>query len=263
MLARLDPRAARPRSGSRSGSRPRTTRARRRWRPGSRPPAARESQEVCFLAGGDYRDFLERRGLELRRRARSSPRRDGELGRHDGFWRYTPGQRKGLGVAAAEPLYALRTERARRTRSWSGRGARSRPRRVSRARPAVRARDAGRGEAPLPLARASPARRRRDEPRVPPPARRAGVRRRTRAGGGALRRRRRGRVGPRHLRRARLGSTPVTTLAFSCERRRLRRARRLPARRGPHARPTRSSAWAEPSGASPRSSRERRTSSSR
>src|SRR5205823_14651293 len=33
-----------------------------------------------------------------------------ELGRHEGFWRFTPGQRRGLGVAAAEPLYALRTE---------------------------------------------------------------------------------------------------------------------------------------------------------
>ena len=31
------------------------------------------------------------------------------LGRHDGHWRFTPGQRRGLGVASAEPLYALRT----------------------------------------------------------------------------------------------------------------------------------------------------------
>jgi tRNA-specific 2-thiouridylase len=32
-----------------------------------------------------------------------------ELGRHDGFWRFTPGQRRGLGVAAGQPLYALET----------------------------------------------------------------------------------------------------------------------------------------------------------
>src|SRR4051812_28816967 len=65
-----------------------------------------ESQEACFLAGDDYRAFLERRGLE---------RVDGAivdeegraLGRHSGHWRFTPGQRRGLGVAAAEPLYAL------------------------------------------------------------------------------------------------------------------------------------------------------------
>jgi tRNA-specific 2-thiouridylase len=71
----------------------------------------RDSQEACFLAGGDYRAFLERAGLE----AASGPIIDetgAELGRHDGFWRFTPGQRRGLGVAAAEPLYALRTDAA-------------------------------------------------------------------------------------------------------------------------------------------------------
>ena len=68
-----------------------------------------ESQEACFLAGGDYRDFLARHGLA----AEDGPVMDeqgNELGRHAGFWRFTPGQRKGLGVAAGEPLYALRSE---------------------------------------------------------------------------------------------------------------------------------------------------------
>ncbi|MFN2470145.1 MAG: tRNA 2-thiouridine(34) synthase MnmA [Gaiellaceae bacterium] len=68
-----------------------------------------DSQEACFLAGGDYRDFLERRGLE--RIEGPILTEDGrELGHHDGYWRFTPGQRRGLGVAAAEPLYALRTD---------------------------------------------------------------------------------------------------------------------------------------------------------
>jgi tRNA-specific 2-thiouridylase len=68
-----------------------------------------ESQEACFLAGGDYRAFLERRGLE---RAEGPIVDSGgnELGRHDGFWRFTPGQRRGLGVGGGEPLYALRSE---------------------------------------------------------------------------------------------------------------------------------------------------------
>jgi tRNA-uridine 2-sulfurtransferase len=68
-----------------------------------------ESQEACFLAGGDYRDFLERNGLL----AADGPivDEDGrELGRHSGFWRFTPGQRRGLGVVSAGPLYALRSE---------------------------------------------------------------------------------------------------------------------------------------------------------
>jgi tRNA-uridine 2-sulfurtransferase len=69
----------------------------------------RESQEACFLGGADYRDFLERRGVE----SEEGPIvvEDGAVvGRHAGLWRYTPGQRRGLGVASAEPLYALRSE---------------------------------------------------------------------------------------------------------------------------------------------------------
>jgi tRNA-uridine 2-sulfurtransferase len=68
-----------------------------------------ESQEACFLAGDDYRTFLQRHGLE----SREGPVVDTagrELGRHAGFWNFTPGQRKGLGVATGIPLYALRTQ---------------------------------------------------------------------------------------------------------------------------------------------------------
>ena len=71
-----------------------------------------DSQEACFLAGGDYRDFLERRGL-VRAAGPILDERGHELGRHDGYWRFTAGQRRGLGVAGAEPLYALRTEPSR------------------------------------------------------------------------------------------------------------------------------------------------------
>ena len=38
-----------------------------------------------------------------------------ELGRHMGFWRFTAGQRRGLGVSAREPVYALRTDAAANT----------------------------------------------------------------------------------------------------------------------------------------------------
>src|SRR5512133_3395854 len=73
-----------------------------------------ESQEACFLAGGDYRDFLERHGLAAEQGPLVDENGD-KVGRHDGFWRFTPGQRKGLGVAAPEPLYALRSEAATNT----------------------------------------------------------------------------------------------------------------------------------------------------
>jgi tRNA-specific 2-thiouridylase len=68
-----------------------------------------ESQEACFLAGDDYRTFLGRHGLA----ADPGPIVDedgNELGEHEGFWRFTPGQRRGIGVSAPEPLYALRTD---------------------------------------------------------------------------------------------------------------------------------------------------------
>jgi tRNA-specific 2-thiouridylase len=74
----------------------------------------RESQEACFLAGDDYRAFLERRGLDAGDGA-IVDEEGRELGRHDGVWRFTPGQRRGIGVAAAEPLYALRTDAATNT----------------------------------------------------------------------------------------------------------------------------------------------------
>jgi tRNA-specific 2-thiouridylase len=69
----------------------------------------RESQEACFLAGADYREFLGRHGLDPREGSIVNER-GRELGRHDGFWRFTPGQRRGVGVAAGTPVYAVRTD---------------------------------------------------------------------------------------------------------------------------------------------------------
>jgi tRNA-specific 2-thiouridylase len=65
-----------------------------------------ESQEACFLAGDDYRAFLGRHGVASERGA-VVDEAGRPVGTHDGFWRFTPGQRRGLGVSAAEPLYAL------------------------------------------------------------------------------------------------------------------------------------------------------------
>src|SRR4051812_26566468 len=92
-----------------------------------------ESQEACFLAGDDYRSFLERHGV------RSAPGAlvdaDGtELGTHDGFWRFTPGQRRGLGVAHAEPLYAVATDAQTNTVTVGPRSALARTRVEARGR---------------------------------------------------------------------------------------------------------------------------------
>jgi tRNA-uridine 2-sulfurtransferase len=65
-----------------------------------------ESQDVCFVGGGDHRAFLERHGGAGR--PGDIVAADGtRLGRHDGVHRFTPGQRRGIGVAASEPLYVL------------------------------------------------------------------------------------------------------------------------------------------------------------
>jgi len=68
-----------------------------------------ESQEACFLGGGDYRDFVSRHGV-ADAEGEIVDEQGRQLGRHAGFWRFTTGQRRGLGVSSAEPLYVLRTD---------------------------------------------------------------------------------------------------------------------------------------------------------
>lgn len=78
-----------------------------------------ESQEICFVEGGRYDRFLEGQGLE----AHPGPFRrveDGRiLGEHQGYWRFTVGQRRGLGIAHRAPLYVVRIEPATHT-VWVG-----------------------------------------------------------------------------------------------------------------------------------------------
>jgi tRNA-specific 2-thiouridylase len=72
------------------------------------PTASRkDSQDLCFLAGEDYRNFLQRNAAETLIPGKIV-RRDGTaLGEHNGLANYTIGQRKGLGVASPIPLYVL------------------------------------------------------------------------------------------------------------------------------------------------------------
>lgn len=82
------------------------------------PVAAKpDSQEICFIPGGDYAAFIEAylrsRGEPFEPRRGAIVTRDGRvLGRHAGVHRFTVGQRRGLGVAAGEPLYVLATDPA-------------------------------------------------------------------------------------------------------------------------------------------------------
>ena len=72
------------------------------------PTASRpDSQDLCFLAGEDYRKFIKRNAPE-RLKPGDIVNRDGiVLGEHQGLSFYTIGQRKGLGLASALPLYVL------------------------------------------------------------------------------------------------------------------------------------------------------------
>jgi tRNA-specific 2-thiouridylase len=106
MLARVDPRRLGTLAFPLGDQTKEETRAEAE-RAGLAVARRRESQEACFLAGDDYRSFLERRGLD-RAEGALVDETGRPVGRHDGYWRFTPGQRRGLGVASAVPLYAVR-----------------------------------------------------------------------------------------------------------------------------------------------------------
>ena len=89
-----------------------------------------DSQDLCFLAGTSRAAFLARHG-GLGDEPGEIVDVDGAvLGRHRGYHRYTVGQRRGLGVAAPEPLYVLATD-PRRNRVVAGTRAQLRTRRVA------------------------------------------------------------------------------------------------------------------------------------
>lgn len=66
-----------------------------------------DSQDLCFLAGGDYRDFITRNAPDARQPGLIVDRRGNVLGEHQGLAFYTIGQRKGLGISSSHPLYVL------------------------------------------------------------------------------------------------------------------------------------------------------------
>ncbi|HSM70401.1 MAG TPA: tRNA 2-thiouridine(34) synthase MnmA [Anaerolineales bacterium] len=72
------------------------------------PTASRkDSQDLCFLAGEDYRNFLQRNAAEMLVPGEIVTRDGNALGGHNGLANYTIGQRKGLGLASPVPLYVL------------------------------------------------------------------------------------------------------------------------------------------------------------
>lgn len=72
------------------------------------PTASRaDSQDLCFLAGDDYRNFIQRNAPEIASAGQIVTQDGRVLGEHQGLPYYTIGQRKGLGVASPVPMYVL------------------------------------------------------------------------------------------------------------------------------------------------------------
>jgi len=72
------------------------------------PTASRkDSQDLCFLAGEDYRNFLQRHAVEILKPGEILTRDGRSVGQHNGLANYTIGQRKGLGGTSPVPLYVL------------------------------------------------------------------------------------------------------------------------------------------------------------
>ncbi|MCU0502211.1 MAG: tRNA 2-thiouridine(34) synthase MnmA, partial [Anaerolineae bacterium] len=78
------------------------------------PTASRvDSQDLCFVADGDYRRFLANHAPEAVQAGPIFDTRGRRLGTHHGLPAYTIGQRSGLGIAAPQPLYVLALDKAR------------------------------------------------------------------------------------------------------------------------------------------------------
>ena len=82
------------------------------------PVAAKaESQEICFVAAGDYRGFMKRytesTGADAPRQGPILDVSGRQIGTHQGLAYYTIGQRKGLGLTSQEPLHVLKLDTAR------------------------------------------------------------------------------------------------------------------------------------------------------
>ncbi|MGD0157660.1 MAG: tRNA 2-thiouridine(34) synthase MnmA [Terracidiphilus sp.] len=76
-----------------------------------------DSQEICFVPGGNYKQFLnaylEEQGERMPEMAGELVASSGEvIGRHEGIYNFTVGQRKGLGVGGPTPLYVLNIDPA-------------------------------------------------------------------------------------------------------------------------------------------------------
>ncbi|MGD8458099.1 MAG: tRNA 2-thiouridine(34) synthase MnmA [Anaerolineales bacterium] len=67
----------------------------------------KDSQDLCFLAGTDYRSFIKRQSNGTQKQGNIINIQGDILGKHDGLAMYTIGQRKGLGISSTVPMYVI------------------------------------------------------------------------------------------------------------------------------------------------------------
>jgi len=72
-----------------------------------------ESQDICFVPGGDYRNLLREERPDALRPGPILDLEGREVGRHQGLPLYTIGQRRGLGIATGQPMYVTALDIAR------------------------------------------------------------------------------------------------------------------------------------------------------
>jgi tRNA-specific 2-thiouridylase len=75
----------------------------------------KESQEICFVSHGDYRTFIQKEAPAAKNPGAFVDNKGRYLGDHEGIAFYTPGQRRGLGIAAGRRLYVQQVQPATNT----------------------------------------------------------------------------------------------------------------------------------------------------
>ncbi len=69
-----------------------------------------DSQEICFIPDGDVGNFIEKTCCGIDKKGNFVDKEGNILGKHQGIYRYTIGQRKGLGIAFGKPMYVIKID---------------------------------------------------------------------------------------------------------------------------------------------------------
>ena len=66
-----------------------------------------DSEDICFIPSGNYKEFLENNASVIGKQGNIVSSNGEILGKHTGLYKYTIGQRKGLGISNKTPLYVI------------------------------------------------------------------------------------------------------------------------------------------------------------